>query len=135
LGCFFVKEEFLQLTVLSSEVVKASMHEGAQISVSCSASELPKHNFTLLLQRQQQDLGPIGHMVFDGKRPLVLALANLTATTFDEFFDLVRCSPPRNPSIFLKINDMKSLSDMSEQSDLEPRKINIYDIGWRFPLT
>ena len=40
-----MKEEFLQLTVLSSEVVKASMHEEAQISVSCSASELPKYNF------------------------------------------------------------------------------------------
>ena len=130
-----MKEEFLQLTVLSSEVVKASMHEGAQISVSCSASELPKHNFTLLLQRKQQDLGPIGHIVFDGKRPLVLALANLGAPTFDEFFDLVRFSPPRNPSIFLKINDMQGLWDMSQQQDTELRKINIYDIGWRFPLT
>ena len=130
-----MKEEFLQLTVLSSEVVKASMHERAQISVSCSASELPKHNFTLLLQRKQQDLGPIGHIVFDGKRPLVLALANLSAPTFDEFFDLVRFSPPRNPSIFLKINDMQGLLDMSERSDGDQQKINIHDIGWRFPLT
>ena len=130
-----MKEEFRQLTLLSSEVVKASMHEGAQISVSCSASELPKHNFTLLLQRKQQDLGPIGHIVFDGKRPLVLALANVSGTTFDEFFDLVRFSPPRNPSIFLKRNDMQGLMDMSKQQDAQLRKINIYDIGWRFPLT
>ena len=130
-----MKEEFLQLTVLSSEVVKASMHERAQISVSCSASELPKHNFTLLLQRKQQDLGPIGHIVFDGKRPLVSALANVSATTFDESFDLVRFSPPRNPSIFLKINDMQGLMDMSKQQTTQLRKINIYDIGWRFPLT
>ena len=100
-----MKEEFLQLTVLSSEVVKASMHEEAQISVSCSASELPKYNFTLLLQRKQQDLSHIGHIVFDKKRPLVLALANLNPSSFDEFFDLVRFAPPRNPSIYLKIKD------------------------------
>jgi hypothetical protein len=130
-----MREEFLQLTVLSSEVVKASMQEQAQISVSCSASELPKYNFTLLLQRKQQDLGHIGNIVFDKKRPLVLALANLNPTTFDEFFDLVRFSPPRNPSIYLKINDIEALVDMSERSDTDLQKINIYDIGWRFPLT
>ena len=130
-----MKEEFLQLTVLSSEVVKASMQEEAQISVSCSASELPKYNFTLLLQRKQQDLGHIGHIVFDKKRPLVLALANLNPSSFDEFFDLVRFSPPRNPSIFLKINDIQGLVDMSERSDVDLQRINIYDIGWRFPLT
>ena len=130
-----MKEEFLQLTVLSSEVVKASMHEEAQISVSCSASELPKYNFTLLLQRKQQDLGHIGHIVFDKKRPLVLALANLSPTSFEEFFDLVRCSPPRNPSIYLKIKDIRALLDMSERSDGDLPKINIHDIGWRFPLT
>ena len=130
-----MKEEFLQLTVLSSEVVKASMQEEAQISVSCSASELPKYNFTLLLQRKQQDLGHIGHIVFDKKRPLVLALANLNPSSFDEFFDLVRFSPPRNPSIYLKIKDIQTLLDMSERSDGDLPKINIHDIGWRFPLT
>ena len=130
-----MKEEFLQLTVLSSEVVKASMQEDAQISVSCSASELPKYNFNLLLQRKQQDLGHIGHLVFDEKRPLVLAFANLNPTSFDEFFDLVRCSPPRNPSIYLKIKDIHALLDMSERSDGDLPKINIHDIGWRFPLT
>ena len=130
-----MKEEFLQLTVLSSEVVKASMHEEAQISVSCSASELPKYNFTLLLQRKQQDLGHIGYIVFDKKRPLVLALANLNPSSFDEFFDLVRFSPPRNPSIYLKIKDIQALLDMSERSDGDLPKINIHDIGWRFPLT
>jgi hypothetical protein len=130
-----MREDFLQLTVLSSEVVKASMQEEAQISVSCSASELPKYNFTLLLQRKQQDLGHIGHIVFDKKRPLVLALANINPTTFDEFFDLVRFSPPRNPSIYLTVKNIGALVDMSERSDIDQQKINIHDIGWRFPLT
>jgi hypothetical protein len=87
------------------------------------------------LQRKQQDLGHIGHLVFDEKRPLVLALANLNPTSFDEFFDLVRFSPPRNPSIYLKIKDMQALLDMSDRSDGDQQKINIHDIGWRFPLT
>ena len=130
-----MREDFLQLTVLSSEVVKASMQEEAQISVSCSASELPKYNFTLLLQRKQQDLGHIGHIVFDKKRPLVLALVNINPTTFDEFFDLVRFSPPRNPSIYLTVKNIGALVDMSERSDIDQQKINIHDIGWRFPLT
>jgi hypothetical protein len=65
----------------------------------------------------------------------VLALANLNPTSFDEFFDLVRFSPPRNPSIYLKIKDMQALLDMSDRSDGDQQKINIHDIGWRFPLT
>ena len=108
-----MQEDYLQLTILSSELVKASVLEDAQISVSCNASELPKYNFTLLLQRQSQDLGPIGFLVFDERRPLISAVANLSDTVFSEFFDLVRFTPPRNPSLFLKINDIKSLIEPS----------------------
>ena len=130
-----MQEDYLQLTILSSELVKASVFEHAQISVSCNASELPKYNFTLLLQRQSQDLGPIGFFVFDERRPLISALANLSDPVFSEFFDLVRFTPPRNPSLFLKINDMKSLIDISKQENLDKSKFQIHDIGWRFPLT
>jgi len=130
-----VQEDYLQLTILSSELVKASVLEDAQISVSCNASELPKYNFTLLLQRQSQDLGPIGFLVFDERRPLISALATLSDPVFNEFFDLVRFTPPRNPSLFLKINDIKSLIEISKQENVNQSKFQIHDIGWRFPLT
>jgi DNA-directed RNA polymerase specialized sigma subunit len=45
--------------------------------LSCSASELPKHNFSLVLKKQNQDLGPIGYLSCDMKRPLISAIANL----------------------------------------------------------
>ena len=56
------KEFSLQLTILSSEIVKSSLSEDAQIAISFSASELPKFNGSLYIANKVHDIGPIGFM-------------------------------------------------------------------------
>jgi len=114
--------------------VKSSLSEDVAISMSCAASELPKYNCTLILRRQDQDLGPIGHLKCDAKRPLISALANLTHSAFDELIKLVRISPPRQPAFYLKISDIQHFIDFAKKNEKILREIPIYDLGWRFPL-
>ena len=124
----------LQLTITSAEIVKSSLSEDVVISMSCAASELPKHNCTLILRRKDQDLGPIGYLRCDAKRPLISALANLTDSSFDELIKLVRISPPRQPAFYLKISDIQHFIDFAKKNEQNVREIPIYDLGWRFPL-
>jgi len=124
----------LQLTITSSEIVKASLSEDVVISMSCAASELPKYNCTLILRRKDQDLGPIGYLRCDAKRPLISALANLTDNAFYELIDLVRFSPPRQPAFYLKISDIQNFIDFGKRNEQKLREIPIFDLGWRFPL-
>ena len=124
----------LQLTITSAEIVKSSLFEDVVISMSCAASELPKYNCTLILIRKDQDLGPIGYLRCDAKRPLISALANLTNSAFDELIDLVRYSPPRQPAFYLKIPDIQHFIDFAKKNERNLREIPIYDLGWRFPL-
>ena len=129
-----VRHQTLQLTITSAEIVKSSLSEDVVISMSCAASELPKYNCTLILRRKDQDLGPIGYLNCDAKRPLISALANLTNSAFDELIDLVRYSPPRQPAFYLKISDIQHFIDFAKKNDRNLREIPIYDLGWRFPL-
>ena len=114
--------------------MKSSLSEDVVISMSCAASELPKYNCTLILRRKDQDLGPIGYLNCDAKRPLISALANLTNSAFDELIDLVRYSPPRQPAFYLKISDIQHFIDFAKKNERNLREIPIYDLGWRFPL-
>ena len=114
--------------------MKSSLSEDVAISMSCAASELPKYNCTLMLRRKDQDLGPIGYLKCDAKRPLISALANLTDSAFDELIKLVRISPPRQPAFYLKISDIQHFIDFAEKNQKNLREIPIYDLGWRFPL-
>ena len=124
----------LQLTITSAEIVKSSLSEDIVISMSCAASELPKYNCTLILKRKEQDLGPIGYIRCDEKRPLISAFAHLKDTSFDELIKLVRISPPRQPAFYLKISDIQHFIDFAKKNEQNVREIPIYDLGWRFPL-
>ena len=124
----------LQLTITSTEIVKSSLSEDVVISMSCAASELPKYNCTLILRRKDQDLGPIGYLRCDAKRPLISAVANVTNSAFDELIDLVRYSPPRQPAFYLKILDIQHFIDFAKKDARNLREIPIFDLGWRFPL-
>ena len=97
--------------------MKSSLSEDIVISMSCAASELPKYNCTLTLRRKYQDLGPIGHLKCDAKRPLITALANLTDSAFDELIKLVRISPPRQPAFYLKISDIQHFIDFGKKNE------------------
>ena len=129
-----VRHQTLQLTITSAEIVKSSLSEDVVISMSCAASELPKYNCTLILKRKQQDLGPIGYLRFDAKRPLITAFAHLTKKSFEELIQLVRISPPRQPAFYLKISDIQHFIDFAKKNEQNLREIPIHDLGWRFPL-
>ena len=84
----------LQLTVLSAEILKRQLDKGHDISLSCNISELPNYHCNVVFRLKQQDIGPIGFLKFDDKRPLVSAVINLDEKNFSEFFDLLKCIPP-----------------------------------------
>ena len=76
----------LQLTVLSAEILKRELDKVHDISLSCNISELPNYHCNLVFQQKQQDIGPIGFLQFDAKRPLVNAVINLGEQNFSDFF-------------------------------------------------
>ncbi|NCX28511.1 MAG: hypothetical protein EBX20_07580 [Rhodobacterales bacterium] len=83
---------------MSAEIAKSSLSEDVVISMSCAASELPKYNCTLILKRKEQDLGPIGYLRCDAKRPLITAFAHLTNKSFEEWNEAFEkfCKKKRN---------------------------------------
>ena len=95
----------LQLTVLSAEILKRQLDTEHDISLSCNISEFPNYHCKLVFQPKEQDIGPIGFLKFDDKRPLVSAVINLGEKDFSDFFNLLRFAPPRNASIFLYTDD------------------------------
>ena len=67
----------MQLTILSAEILKAKLGSKLDISFSCNISELPTYHCNLIMTQKHQDLGPIGFLSFDNKRPMASAVINL----------------------------------------------------------
>ena len=91
----------MQLTILSAEILKSKIGAKLDISVSCNISELPNYHCNLIFTEKNQDLGPIGFLKFDGKRPLASAVISLKEGDFQDSSQLLKTSPPRSASIFL----------------------------------
>ena len=124
----------LQLTVLSAEILKRELNKDHDISLSCNISELPNYHCNLVFQQKQQDIGPIGFLKFDGKRPLVSAVINLGEKNFSDFLELLKYSPPRHASIFL-FTDSYNEEFLLSRSFTQPGiSVDIRDISWRYPL-
>ena len=124
----------MQLTILSAEAVKPQLGVKVNLAVSCNISELPNYHCNLVFTRKHQDLGPIGFLKFESKRPLASGLISLKESDFDEIFELVKNSPPRNASIFLYTkNYIENEIINNSMSGLESN-IEINDLGWRYPI-
>jgi len=124
----------MQLTILSAEAVKSQLGVKVNLAVSCNISELPNYHCNLVFTRKHQDLGPIGFLKFESKRPLASGLISLKESDFDEIFELVKNSPPRNASIFLYTkNYIENEIINNSMSGLESN-IEINDLGWRYPI-
>ena len=124
----------MQLTILSAEAVKPQLGVKANLAVSCNISELPNYHCNLVFTRKHQDLGPIGFLKFESKRPLASGLISLKDNDFDEIFELVKNSPPRNASIFLYTkNYIENEIINNSMSGLESN-IEINDLSWRYPI-
>ena len=83
----------LQLTVLSGEILKRQLDTDHEISLSCNISELPNYHCNVVFKSKQQDIGPIGFLKFEDKRPMVSAFINLGEKDFSDFFDLPKSIP------------------------------------------
>ena len=124
----------LQLTVLSAEILKRQLDKGHDISLSCNISELPNYHCNIVFQVKEQDIGPIGSLRFDDKRPLASALINLDKNNFSDFFDLLKCIPPRHASIFLYTDNYNEEYLLSRSFSGPGLSVDIRDISWRYPL-
>ena len=124
----------LQLTILSAEILKRQLDKRHDISLSCNISELPNYHCNVVFQLKQQDIGPIGFLKFDDKRPLVSAVINLDEKNFSDFFDLLKCVPPRHASIFLYTDSYNEEYLLSRTFSQPGLSVDIRDISWRYPL-
>ena len=124
----------MQLTILSAEILKSQIGAKLDISISCNISELPNYHCNLILTQKNQDLGPIGFLKFDSKRPLASAVISLKEEDFQDISKLLENSPPRSASIFLYTESYNEDAIISRSMSGEASTVDIHDLSWRYPL-
>ena len=124
----------MQLTILSAEMLKSQMGAKLDISISCNISELPNYHCNLILTQKNQDLGPIGFLKFNNKRPLASAVICLKEDDFEDISELLKNSPPRSASIFLYTETYNEDAIISRSMSGEASTVDIKDLSWRYPL-
>jgi hypothetical protein len=124
----------LQLTVLSGEMLKRQLGTDHEISLSCNISELPNYHCNVVFKSKQQDIGPIGFLKFEDKRPLVSAVINLGKKDFSDFFDLLKSIPPRHASLFLYTDNYNEEYLLNRSFDQPGISVDVRDVSWRYPL-
>ena len=124
----------MQLTILSAEILKSQIGAKLDISISCNISELPNYHCNLILTQKNQDLGPIGFLKFDSKRPLASAVISLKEEDFQDISKLLENSPPRSASIFLYTESYNEDAIISRSMSGEASTVDIFDLSWRYPL-
>ena len=124
----------MQLTILSAEMLKSQMGAKLDISISCNISELPNYHCNLILTQKNQDLGPIGFLKFNSKRPLASAVIRLKEDDFEDISELLKNSPPRSASIFLYTETYNEDAIISRSMAGEASTVDINDLSWRHPL-
>ena len=124
----------MQLTILSAEILKSQIGAKLDISISCNISELPNYHCNLIFTQKNQDLGPIGFLKFDSKRPLASAIVSLKEDDFEDISKLLKTSPPRSASIFLYTEFYNEDAIISRSMSGEASTVDINDLSWRYPL-
>ena len=124
----------MQLTILSAEVLKSQIGAKLDISISCNISELPNYHCNLIFTQKNQDLGPIGFLKFDSKRPLASAIISLKEDDFEDIFKLLKTAPPRSASIFLYTETYNEDAIISRSMSGEASTVDINNLSWRYPL-
>ena len=124
----------MQLTILSAEILKSQLGAKLDISISCNISELPNYHCNLIFTQRNQEIGPIGFLKFDSKRPLASAVISIKEDDFDDISDLLKTSPPRSASIFLYTEIYNEDAIISRSMSGETSTVDINDLSWRYPL-
>ena len=124
----------MQLTILSAEILKSQLGAKLDISISCNISELPNYHCNLIFTQRNQELGPIGFLKFESKRPLASAVISLKEDDFNDISELLKTSPPRSASIFLYTEIYNEDAIISRSMSGETSTVDINDLSWRYPL-
>ena len=124
----------MQLTILSAEILKSQLGAKLDISISCNISELPNYHCNLIFTQRNQELGPIGFLKFDSKRPLASAVISLKEDDFNDISELLKTSPPRSASIFLYTEIYNADAIISRSMSGDTSTVDINDLSWRYPL-
>ena len=124
----------MQLTILSAEISKSRIGAKLDISISCNISELPNYHCNLIFTQKNQDLGPIGFLKFDNKRPLASAIISLKEDDFEDISKLLKTAPPRSASIFLYTETYNEDAIISRSMSGEASTVDINNLCWRYPL-
>ena len=124
----------MQLSILSAEILKTKLGAKSNISVSCNISELPNYHCNLVFVESQQDLGPIGFLRFDNRRPLASAMINLKENDFYDLSSLIKTVPPRSATIFLYTEKYNEDAIIGRTMSGEASKVGIRDLSWRYPI-
>ena len=124
----------MQLTILSAEILKSQLGAKLDISISCNISELPNYHCNLIFTQKNQEIGPIGFLKFDSKRPLASAVISLKEDDFNDISELLKTSPPRSASIFLYTEIYNEDAIISRSMSGETSTVDIIDLSWRYPL-
>ena len=124
----------MQLTILSAEILKSKLGAKLDISISCNISELPNYHCNLIFTQRNQEIGPIGFLKFDSKRPLASAVISLKEDDFNDISELLKTSPPRSASIFLYTEIYNEDAIISRSMSGETSTVDINDLSWRYPL-
>ena len=124
----------MQLTILSAEILKSQLGAKIDISISCNISELPNYHCNLIFTQRHQEIGPIGFLKFDSKRPLASAVISLKEDDFNDISELLKTSPPRSASIFLYTEIYNEDAIISRSMSGETSTVDINDLSWRYPL-
>ena len=124
----------MQVTILSAEILKSQLGAKLDISISCNISELPNYHCNLIFTQRNQELGPIGFLKFDSKRPLASAVISLKEEDFTDISKLLKTSPPRSASIFLYTEIYNEDAIISRSMSGETSTVDINDLSWRYPL-
>ncbi len=128
------REFSLHLTIQSSDIIKRSISELSQLSISCDISEVPSVHCKLVISKKNQDIGAIGTIKFEKSRPIASASLNLSDLCFDELRNLLCFSPPRPASLFLKTSQYNETSNGDLHMKNSGEVLEIFDITWRYPI-
>ena len=119
---------------MSAEILKSQLGAKLDISISCNISELPNYHCNLIFTQRNQEIGPIGFLKFDSKRPLASAVISLKEDDFNDISELLKTSPPRSASIFLYTEIYNEDAIISRSMSGETSTVDINDLSWRYPL-
>ena len=124
----------LQLTLNSADIQFRGVAVSEAISLSCQISSVPSYNCNVVLNSVDMVVGPIGEIVFKIEKPIASAELDLETTSFENLKALMKSSPARPASIFLKVIKNSYISSGEIFMPKQNFSLKVCDITIRYPI-